>query len=509
MSLAPLLNTVYTDPNRDKPGSARDTRARQETEEARAKWQCSLRFVVLMLKSWVGLVALASDRYGLHSLVLAINEPTSRLHDWILDALSEIFQLRLRTVAQLKQSSKLALKTAFAVSDLPPLMTRLRHDAKKNFLAMLLYAFNRAGLLEALTRLGKRVNTVGALQNDLENTINSKTTVLLGEILELGTELFPSSLNQELQLLPELVQQAGNFDGDGRLARSKATSVLWQLNTFQYVKRLVAADQAAVLAMQYQRLAPTSHRGSRLDELKKLIVSSNVDTVAIKTQLQECGTENPNPALWNWRLVADLLEGPLLPEAHLQVALKSKFFHRLLHYFKPKSELFSKLPWTIENNAKYTTVATLALQVLSTSTLMEAREFLISCSLLRDLKRLLKEEVRCSEKNRWPDEHPFSADSLVRTMSRDYFDILGSLSVSELGVEMLAKFDVWRTMEAIAQQSRPDLVRLLLTSLNFSNSAEPRKIMQTILRSPNKALRFVATRQLRVLARVNLQKEPV
>ena len=48
---------------------------------------------------------------------------------------------------------------------------------------------------------------------------------------------------------------------------------------------------------------------------------------------------------WNWDIIGELVSGPLNNPAHLTVALRTKFFKRILSFLRPMNHLFSVLPY--------------------------------------------------------------------------------------------------------------------------------------------------------------------
>ena len=84
--------------------------------------------------------------------------------------------------------------------DLPSRSRANRHNVLNNYTAALLLALIKCGLIEILIELGN-----GSIQEDISPEIILRSTILLGEILHLSSQLLPPIVCARLQALPTLV----------------------------------------------------------------------------------------------------------------------------------------------------------------------------------------------------------------------------------------------------------------------------------------------------------------
>jgi len=93
----------------------------------------------------------------------------------------------------------------------------------------------------------------------------------------------------------------------------------------------------------------------------------------------------------------------------------------------------------------------------------------------------------------------------LKTMSREYFTMLGTLSSSPRGLEILGKFQVFKYLIELSElQGRDDLCNLIMTSLDYNMAGEARVILGKALNSPSTVVRYLATRHMRVLLRAGV-----
>lgn len=81
--------------------------------------------VLLLLKSWTGLIAICSDRLGLKALVEALELPSAQLREIVIDGVYEILKIGLPKPNAFRQSSTLPL-TPFICS-----LSRVMNDLMK------------------------------------------------------------------------------------------------------------------------------------------------------------------------------------------------------------------------------------------------------------------------------------------------------------------------------------------------------------------------------------------
>lgn len=100
----------------------------------------------------------------------------------------------------------------------------------------------------------------------------------------------------------------------------------------------------------------------------------------------------------------------------------------------------------------------------------------------------------------------FSKDRLTDTLSGGYFAMLGVLSAEKRGLEMIQRWRMFNMMYHILEYNqRPDLIKLLLSSFEYSLLGHPRVLLQKAMIGGTKEIRIYATNILRKF--VNNPKE--
>lgn len=181
---------------------------------------------------------------------------------------------------------------------------------------------------------------------------------------------------------------------------------------------------------------------------------------------------------WKWDLVHELLEGPMRNPTLLQLALKTKWYKRLLSFLKPQKHLFSKLRSASSNDTSiYVRVAQLVMEVLVEHD--AGRVFLQEHSFLKCLaqlfedeyKLLLKEHTHMTNTPSNTEEPLLSRNSLLKTLSREYFSLIGILTRSYRGQEVLKKHKLFKALQQICElEGRDDLIRLVLTNIDYNSA---------------------------------------
>ncbi|EGG19479.1 hypothetical protein DFA_00056 [Cavenderia fasciculata] len=189
--LSPLTNSLTLGVKIKGMSKEKEKEKEKDDEINMKKWVGSNKAVVTLLKSWIGIISLASDEHGLKSIVDALKMPQLELHDKLLESLFEIFRLVLPKntgdpFRPQKQSQAINMGPD-ALSDLPSRTRSLRHNLLNNYIAVLLIAFIECGLIEGLVHLGN--TTQGAImglshdndkEKEMHRLVGTKATVLLG-----------------------------------------------------------------------------------------------------------------------------------------------------------------------------------------------------------------------------------------------------------------------------------------------------------------------------------------
>eukprot|EP01114_Cavostelium_apophysatum_P016624 TRINITY_DN4775_c0_g1_i1.p1 TRINITY_DN4775_c0_g1~~TRINITY_DN4775_c0_g1_i1.p1 ORF type:complete len:1113 (-),score=304.93 TRINITY_DN4775_c0_g1_i1:63-3401(-) len=488
---------------------------KEQLTEKEKKWGASIKAIVIMLKNWTGLIALSSHPLGLKSLVNSLKLPCSELHDRIIDALFDIFRLSVaknsnpfnKFSAQTQISDESGGGDLTGGLDLPSRTRGDRHNLLNNYLSALLISFIDANLIEALVELGSRRRS--EQQEDKEqNSISIKATLLLGELLYLTNTLLPPAQCARVQTLPILMEYAASFTLDPRL-RSRASSMVTNLHQYHHMKHnssFYDFHLALIVtgANKWKRLKGRDKSKDKLDQVKmKMDFAMDVDQ--LKNKIQESQVLATKDFLrWKWEIIYDLLEGPLNNPALITFAhTKTVFIKRIMSFLRPTNKGFSRMPWSSQH-LKYVRMACQLLEVLVSTD--AGRGCLQDHQLIPEITELLKLELSPQKEDK-KEQRLLSPEKVLKTMAREYFTMLGTLSSTPRGLEVLMKFGVFKPLIELSElQGRDDLCHLIMTSLDYNtDKGDARVILAKALTSASKVVRYLATRHMRVLLRAGVQ----
>lgn len=211
---------------------------------------------------------------------------------------------------------------------------------------------------------------------------------------------------------------------------------------------------------------------------------------------------------WNWKLIAELVDGPLssrfesvlllfvLSNSRLEDCIGNDFVPRLISFYRPSKLYFSTVPRSQEA-AIYVRVGRALLeallncnavvQVMQQNLRFQGVSYLRECKLVSDICAIISEELNKADPTQ---STSFSSDKISRTLTREYFTFLGVLSSTDAGLEILNLNNTFLLLNQLVQsKSREDHIRLLLTSLNYETS------LSTFLLNPS--VRILAVHCLR------------
>ncbi|KAI9152713.1 hypothetical protein H9P43_009509 [Blastocladiella emersonii ATCC 22665] len=125
------------------------------------------------------------------------------------------------------------------------------------------------------------------------------------------------------------------------------------------------------------------------------------------------GAKSREYTKWDWAIVCELLQGPLLAPRRLEETLRTtKFFKRLCSFYRPSKRLFCDLP--------------------------------------------------INKANGW-------IRRLEKTLTMGYFTMVGSMAKHDAGVFLLGHFRFFTLFYHLSEiTARPDIMRVLIVSLDYS-----------------------------------------
>lgn len=197
---------------------------------------------------------------------------------------------------------------------------------------------------------------------------------------------------------------------------------------------------------------------------------------------------------WNWNIIQELLEGPLLNKKHFEELVKStKFIRRLLVFYRPLRLRFSNVDQGARLSQKYIQVGCSFFKMLTTNP--EGMKILTDdTKIIPQLASLIFNAIEESSRS-----NIFNEDSLKTKIIPGYFKFIGILTQSSNGVSILMRWNFFTVIYKMFQfDSRIGLKFLLLTlpELDLSHSSHCRNILGRALVVSNEYVRMSATKFL-------------
>eukprot|EP01064_Diplonema_japonicum_P037746 TRINITY_DN8941_c0_g1_i3.p1 TRINITY_DN8941_c0_g1~~TRINITY_DN8941_c0_g1_i3.p1 ORF type:complete len:1366 (+),score=379.04 TRINITY_DN8941_c0_g1_i3:605-4702(+) len=498
----------------------------RENGDLKKRLKCAKSSTLLFLRSWVGLMYLASDPRGLKPLIDSLRLPGPAFRKMTI---FEVLHLAIRTAAPARGIPLTGPWSEYTDEDgemggddekrEEDTFDERRHNAVcacagysvlDIFLGSLLLVLEKAGLTEtliALIRTGmggseccmvnglatacsgsnKGVNGKGAKDRGQEENpaqVGQAAAQLLQTTLLLSSSLFPGASSHKLyrnfdKTIAEMLARSEGHQG------LQATSKVRNMTTSLFHK------------IAYS-VAPKKE--VRLDSIK-LQMSSNMEDAQFRILLNDSQvTTTKDWNKWNCETALFLIKGPLRLHTRLQETLKTKFFKRLLTFVKPRRRLFSELPYK-EENLVYSTVACGLIDLLLQS--KEGMLYLSASGLLEEIRSILN-EVTSNAPER---EKVLCKERIMYFMAREYFKIIGKCSESPLGVELLIKHNIFKSLQHLMEKSksrdRDDICHQILKHLNFGRvgnrpvNPEAKQIFANAMTEGSRPIRLFATLQLR------------
>ncbi|GAA5860724.1 hypothetical protein JCM3774_006265 [Rhodotorula dairenensis] len=440
------------------------------------KVKASAEIVAMLLKSWSGLFYLnINGRQAVTSLVDSLSNQSPGIRGVLLDILLDVFSVRCRSASNSPLASN---------EDRDKSASR-KCNLVDQYLAILLLVFSEAGLADALAMLATD-------QQDAATA--TKVSRLIATVCSLAGRVLPPAHAIRLQALPKLVALTLSFDTSD--ARRFASSTILSVDSRQ---RRYPADRSArsfvSVGPRFSAQMASSQR-QRVATTRK-IAAARVDDITFRNLLLESevlSTRSDVP--WRCDILLDLVEGPLRDPKRLEEATKAtKFMTRLLGFFHPYSLRYSDMPRT-RSNEQWSRLACALLETLMQTS--EGYEYLAEDQMLRQIaESLFQIDTVASASG---VESVFSRGRVERTLTRDYFKMLGVLSRTEKGSRLLDQSRIFTAIHRVAElRNRDDLVMLIIENLDYTLDGHARVFLGRALTSSFKHIRLVATQHLATL----------
>ncbi|KAL3427051.1 cytosolic regulator pianissimo [Phlyctema vagabunda] len=442
------------------------------------------------LKSWSGLMTLSMYNFrAIKSLVSCLMLPNPTIQDTVIDLLYSLLRIKSPFWAtsflagrRLTTYGRVAnLKTAAPKATAPPVE---EETGDKNFVdhytALLLAVLIKSDLLPGLLQVTR----------DADNQmLKRKTTLLIGEVLKLASNLLPSSWSSDLQLLPDLFTAASHFGSEERYA---AAGTVYQISSVSRTLYRSAPSATTTLA---NAINNSTDNLASLDDQPKNNLSVAFDEGTFRQMVLDTQVLNStNPIKWKWDIILKIIEGPLLNGKRLDEAVKaSKFIKRIMSFYRPFKYKFAEVRNT-RPTQKYVKVGCALVHTLLQTP--EGVRYLADNKLLRQIAECL---AQCDPTSGLTAHSPmFSRERLTETLCSGYFAMIGTLTGDPKGLQMLDRWRMVNMMYHIVDlKQRPDLIKLLLSNFDYSLQGHPRVLLSKALTAGTKEIRIHATNVLR------------
>ncbi|ELW53469.1 Rapamycin-insensitive companion of mTOR [Tupaia chinensis] len=223
---------------------------------------------------------------------------------------------------------------------------QLKPDLMDNYLALILSAFIRNGLLEGL---------VEVITNS-DDHISVRATILLGELLHMANTILPHSHSHHLHCLPTLMNMAASFDIP-KEKRLRASAALNCLKRFHEMKKRGPKPYSLHLDHIIQKaIATHQKRDQYLRVQKDIFVLKDTEEALLMNLRDSQVLQHKENLEWNWNLIGTILKWPNVNLRNYKDEQLHRFVRRLLYFYKPSSKLYANLDLDFAKSKQLTVV---------------------------------------------------------------------------------------------------------------------------------------------------------
>ncbi|KAF9267369.1 hypothetical protein L218DRAFT_977972 [Marasmius fiardii PR-910] len=468
-------------------------------EHAERMKRC-VKVVQLMLRTWSGLMYFCmDDMRAIRSLVDTLRIPSLETRDIIINMFFDLFNINIKSPEWYQTfitGKRLTMYRSrdgnkFDKGETEPLERNFQTlKLTDQYLALLLLVFHNAGLLEALASLIE--------ESPMANNLTRKATLLIGEILQMSNRILPLSVAAKIQALPQVFEMASDYhDGENRIV---GTSVLSAIDSLNRNRTRLEPGLVKKYRLRSNSVDDAVRRGQRQVEQAKIKLGMQMDDKTFQSSLLDTQVmTTKDHAKWNFDIIQELIEGPLLNAKRLDEAIKgARFIRRLVSFFHPFSHRFSDLHKNTVNSRWVRLGCSLLTTLMANSD---------GVRYLSSEDEFMTQIVKCFAQldpfNGAPDSDPiFSKRRIGDTLTYGYLEMLGTLSKQKEGMEILEKYNVFTAFYHLSDlKSREDLIRGIIESLDYNIDGHPRIVLSKALTTSNKRIQVFATRHLGELIR--------
>ncbi|CAK9816269.1 Rapamycin-insensitive companion of mTOR [Anthophora quadrimaculata] len=470
------------------------------TKEERERFAASKLALLSILRSYSGVLHFCrpDDNSGLKAIADMLYVEQLEVRGAVLELLYELLDLPLPTwtdepdvalaaVDPSRARDSWKLSEGFVAAEgkyiLPSLSSRCPNITEIH-LALLVYALLECGLHRALAETIVSTDTF----------ISVRAAVLLGALLHLAHSLLPPEVCDLTPPLPNLLEHASA----GKHQALAAVTILERMHTMMRRRPAPASLFLDKLLQAGTWLRPTLPRRQRTFSRHWLRRESPTTPL-----LKDAHVLSFKDALaWNWPVVRSILRSREDTVRILHDSDHRLFIKRLIRYFKPCSNGYSRVE--LATNANLAREATLAGCDLL-NCLLEIHEP-ESTKLLFELIGEIAEQITSIRTAQSAHECLFSPRHMSTTCCQKYFLFLGQLSHSAKGTRILKEFHLLGKLQDLALATNHDCyVKLIISSLDYSRDGPNRKVLTKIITEATlDSTRLYATQFLRLILRARM-----
>ncbi|SGY19034.1 BQ5605_C014g07543 [Microbotryum silenes-dioicae] len=456
--------------------------------------RASSKMIANTLKSWSGIMYFnLNGKRALTSLVASLTTPSAFIRDALLDMLFNVFHIEAPSwytstagsrLSGLKQSRRPTSSANPTDINAPP---RQQANLIQHYLAVLLLIFIDAGLIDAL---------VSVAADPRDATTARKISLLISEILALSNRVLPLSHAVRVQSLPRLFSLASSFDtSDERLAAGSTLLAVDQFNREQArVRQHRPLDGAEALAFLNTEDSVKKVQ-KRQVETTNLKMGMAIDDATFRNLLllSRVLDSKEDHTKWDLDTLFELVEGALLSPKRLDEAMRAtKFMRRLLSFFHPFSLRFSDVKKD-KDSVRWTRLGCALLETMMTNP--DGVRYLSEDKFLRQIADALGQLDTATGPP--ATDLLFSKNRVESTLAFGYFEMLGVMTKSNEGTQLLEKMHIFTSFYRISElRSREDLLQLILENVDYARDGHPRVFLSKALTSSQKPVRIFATQHL-------------
>ncbi|EGN98236.1 hypothetical protein SERLA73DRAFT_169260 [Serpula lacrymans var. lacrymans S7.3] len=457
------------------------------------------RVIQLMLRTWSGLMYFCmDDQLAIKSIVDTLRIPSLETREIVLDMFFDLLNIKApewyKTFIDGRRLTmyRKARGPPNPLNELGGTLERTQETLKltDQYIALLVLVFTNAGLLDALTSMLEECTT--------GSNLSRKATLLMAEVMQMANKVLPLSMAARIQAVPRVFNLASEYNnGEHRIV---GTSALLAIDSFNRNRARLQPSSMKNSRPRANSAEDAVRRGQRQVEQVKVKMGMQMDDKTFQSSLLEAQvTLTKDHTKWNFEMLHDLIEGPLLNPKRLEEAIKaSRFMRRLMSFFHPFSHRFSDMP------RKQPNIRWIRLGCSLLTTLLAIPDGIRFLASEDDfLKQIVKSFAQLDPFNGTPESDPiFSKTRIAETLTYGYLEMLGVLSKHPEGIELMEKAKIFTAFYHLSElRGREDLITGIITNLDYSINGHPRVVLSKALTSSDMHIRLFATNHLGDLIR--------